>query len=1823
MQAKWIDLGDQDGRLKLGQIQDSLYLFITGLPNNSLRWSRAVQELGFKPGQNNKYLVRRIAEGESPRASTYRTIFPNARITMMERDDFYLDFARGRKEGRNTEEDRQAEVDLTHYIRLGRNSNGDEVLSGAMGRVIRDANDRVIRESDGTLRASMFLRASTDEDVRLCADGFVRSMDKGEVQYREDVDRFVEAVYGEGAIGDVRVYGTLRSHIEAAMVRQVTLSHDTAQDAYGDAARLYDFLPPYVGEQRGLGAMPLPLAVISQRLLGDMDGKRVIIPNAFDGSSYSFLPDSSRVSAYRGGRDLSALALSRDNVSWNEVFDPARDGGADALFFNADPDRDERGERLDYRDAARYLRALAPGGRAVLTLAGDDPQNPGAVGSSSESFLRMLASKYEIEDAFEVGPELTRKAGTGHPLRVISLRNVSPRSDKPLSGFETFPHHLPVLHGWDEIKERVDETLVRAEVREASSDEVDMQRMEMQGSIQRPYLSFSKVGQARTMTPANLQGPIQSALSDVESRYGSVDSFVSRELGFQELTLAERLSPEQVDAIALSIARMKMGRANILGDETGIGKGRTLASLAVWANKQGKDVVFITDRANLFSDFFGGDLGDLGERGRFRPLIMNAGEVIVDKNAPGDPPPVLVPASRAEDMRRILDANIPLAETGANIIFATYSQINGEDSEKATWLKNQLANALLIVDEAHIAAGANSNVSAQISSMTKLAWAVQYSSATWAKSSKNLQIYERAFPESINVATLASTMSIGGEAFSEVFSSMLARDGALTRREHDLSRLETVIEIDDAGRERNIRVSDAVATVMNAIAMISGDIERMMMRTNQETINSLKAARGVRSSAFKVNLFAGSFGAGSVLYQVNRRMLAALNAEHVARIALKSIDDGLRPIIIFDDTGEALTNQLIDQAAEVLPDGTLLRPEFIKPPTIRDLMRKVTERLSRVRVTEKDSDEILAVIAAREAREAREARRRALEAAGQGGEGQLPENEGADVDDGGALDDHRAEETLAVVDGVDNDAADLDGAIAALESAPEAGSKSRKAGPKFITVEEMPNISEQDKQTYLRGVQEVHRLIEALPDIPLNAPDIVHDILRKGGVTTGEISGRSFMLSAEGDDGLSRIVQRSKKKAAVTASVRAYQNGVIQAILINRAAATGIGLHAQPRFADPRKRNMIWLQAPENPTDVTQLAGRGNRYDQVSAPRMTFAGTGLYGETRQIMMNNKKQVIMACNVRSSREASVKFESVPDLLNPVGREVTREAFQDNPGYAQRMGIPAHALENPGADPVSWLNKVPMLFHSDQEKIYQEIYAAFDEALLRHDLAGTNPLRSKEMDVGAEMLEKTLFQGVETNGFGSAFDGPVYAQRIRWKERLAPIGWSTVLDKIRESRESLVRSKRAQFAGEAGAGIPAIEYTTLRENTLKQMDALVRIAVASDPTHENLASALLHASPSHPIRRAHSRLHWIEENLARIAPGFTISVPDPVNPVLQTQGVIVSVEAPPVGKEHQLGRWKVQVVTPGDTRPVSYSLSSLINASMPDNRDRGAQTVLGRDLFDGVSGARMAEALARRFDMAPTGDRVRHATVLTGNMYLASEWANAADMGHGVIFTDDRKVRHRGVILSEDISPDMLRHMPVRLWSSEMIRTFVDRCLSDENAARFIDGVTFDRTFSSAWAHARGIQGRNMAMTIRNGVGIAVGSNKDGIKREAVQMRQYQERIRGKDPETGKRLKAAEDPLHCQIKVSGGRSAAPVIQLLADTPEKMNRALDILIHGAGLEVYVQPHSEAGQIAKEVLSDYFVQRRDSAASLLQQQERDQQGNETPRVEAARMAA
>lgn len=116
-------------------------------------------------------------------------------------------------------------------------------------------------------------------------------------------------------------------------------------------------------------------------------------------------------------------------------------------------------------------------------------------------------------------------------------------------------------------------------------------------------------------------------LSKIEETYGrSIDEFVTEELGYDSIEeMHKALAAEQVDSVAMAIHQMKQGNALIIGDQTGVGKGRQMAALIRWAHLQGKKPVFITQKADLFTDIYR-DLVDIGS-GDLRPFIFNIAEI--------------------------------------------------------------------------------------------------------------------------------------------------------------------------------------------------------------------------------------------------------------------------------------------------------------------------------------------------------------------------------------------------------------------------------------------------------------------------------------------------------------------------------------------------------------------------------------------------------------------------------------------------------------------------------------------------------------------------------------------------------------------------------------------------------------------------------------------------------------------------------------------------------------------------------------------------------------------------------------------------------------------------------------------------------------------------------------------------------------------------------------------------------------------------------------------------------------------------------------------
>jgi len=331
-----------------------------------------------------------------------------------------------------------------------------------------------------------------------------------------------------------------------------------------------------------------------------------------------------------------------------------------------------------------------------------------------------------------------------------------------------------------------------------------------------------------------------------------------------------------------------------------------------------------------------------------------------------------------------------------------------------------------------------------------------------------------------------------------------------------------------------------------------------------------------------------------------------------------------------------------------------------------------------------------------------------------------------------------------------------------------------------------------------------------------------------------------------------------------------------------------------------------------------------------------------------------------------------------------------------------------------------------------------------------------------------------------------------------------------------------------------------------------------------------------------------------NLSRLVPGAVISIRDEANPLVQRQAVITAVDVPTPGREYQFGRWKIHTVAPREDKPVTYTLASIMNTTDPERH--GAQTVIGTDLYGGGEGDRMRAVFQQQFDTAPSGLRERVANVLTGNMYLASEWASATKLGRGIIFTDDRKVRHRGILLSREFADHQVQHLPVRLWNVEMVHAFVRRALEAEGTGV----LQVDRTFGSAWARAQGdMAGSKDKIVFQRGVGVTItAADAPAVRRMGNALRAAQDKIRYAAA-GNRKIAAADDPHHVRI-VARGRQKAVVME--AKTPEHLARALDVMVAGDGVELYMTRHSDDGLLAQEVIKDYFEARRLAALQDLE---------------------
>ncbi|OXR48584.1 hypothetical protein PuT2_11460 [Pusillimonas sp. T2] len=1455
---RWIQLNDPDGaRLKIMPYNKgaSHYLVISGVAPRSELFQRLIQEAGYVASNNGGLLIRKIRQGELVNPDQFKPFWPEVTSELMGTKEFILPdptvvkaAAPVAQSSQNAEQEPNSSAAETQDVQsaitaatyLGWNASGEKVYERASGRFVVSADEVLIEENE-SLPRPMFLRCRTSIDLRQNVAGLLVAVEKGEPIRETDLARFVKAIWAKDLdqLTDEQ-WVNMASALDTLMASTLLNNSTSAPGAWSDATYFEQMIPvlDIIRKKAAQTSASLPLAVLTHRLVGAPQTGQVVRALG-PVSPINFGLFAEPVAVQQAAPEAMQVYWSKATFRLDE--NTPNDDIKPAHIVVKARDAEQANSLL-----STSIGQLEEDGTVVVQV--ELNASPGGLDSATKQWLLELENKGVVEQVFDIPQWLLRDGTESAGVRLVLFRKTDVHRRRDFSQKTA----LPVVDSWDMAKTLVDETLVRLQrPDEGTDDSISLDYLtRAENKLQRPYLAMSRIGPASTMVPKNIQSSLSYALDALEQEYGQIDEFVSAELGFGKETLADSFSPEQIDAVGLGVRRLLANKGFIIGDETGIGKGRVISAFATWALKNRHPVIFITDRSTLFSDL-ARDLNDIGEWHRFRPLITNADGDILDM---GDGGRVLASATPAGELKKMMASGASPWETGANIVFTTYSQLSQENSAKWAWLKKHCADALIIADESHIAAGADSNTANQISDLTTSAWSVVYSSATWARNAQNLRLYARAFPENMSVSVLSDLMARGGHDFAEIFSSMLAMDGAFIRREHDLSKIEFNVLVDEAHFSRNEQVVAKVSEVLGMMAMLSGEVNHALQRMNQQTQQAItqanKAYERIRAlvggvseseamsridqrkqviqagleelelarvrahqqnldrmavtvlyrdpqsadavqnieefglmpsqgpqiqtietinewvtqsqadlrlieefersqSAFAQtmrsnagHLFKSSFGTGSAIYQAMRRTMAAVLVDQAVERAIQAVREDRKPVIVFEETGETFVRQFIEQELQAIT-------EQVKQARQRGddrLTRALADQLATgTRVDELVKDIRMPVI--------------------------------ADL----------MRSLLARIGGVSVSEPDT------MQSNKGAEAARIKA---ISSLKEVPGLAADLIDKFEQGVQKIAEQINQLPALPIVPVDAIRAKLAAAGITIKEVSGRNYQLDpvdAQDLSGRVRITRRDRSKTQIMKSVSDFNNDPnTHALIINVAAATGLSMHASPRFANTNQRELIEFQIPESAITRVQLLGRVNRFDQVIPPKISILTAGLFAEYRSLMMQNRKLQDLSANIRSSRDNAAVIDSVPDILNPIGDRVCTEFLMENPSIASRLDIDIRRLQNYHGMASLLTQRLVLLAPAAQKTVYDEIVEAYEDALLEQSLeeGGIDNADWRASTVST----RKAWGPPEELALTSAFDSPVYFKLLEYTEDYQPMTWDDIEQRVQSSTQALSSDER---------------------------------------------------------------------------------------------------------------------------------------------------------------------------------------------------------------------------------------------------------------------------------------------------------------------------------------------------------------------------------------------------------------------------------------------
>jgi len=428
-----------------------------------------------------------------------------------------------------------------------------------------------------------------------------------------------------------------------------------------------------------------------------------------------------------------------------------------------------------------------------------------------------------------------------------------------------------------------------------------------------------------TIVPDSMDFETHVSVRKAQEKIGGLDQYVMKKLKYTNAEMCQALAAEQIDAVAMAIYNIEeKNQGMIIGDQTGIGKGRVAAAMIRYGNLNGHQPIFMSEKANLFSDMYR-DLADIGSD-HLVPFIVNAKSSKTDvKDLNGN---IVYQAIPTHDQRPIFSSGkIP---ERFQFVMATYSQFRSPESkpEKPNFLRKIARGNIIIMDEAHNASG-SSNTGEFMQGVLDGCKGVTFLSATFAKRPDNMPIYaiKTAMRDTtLNKDELVDAIKQGGVALQEVISAQLVAEGQMLRRERSFENVETNYNSLDEHEQIHKAISDNITEIIRDIIAFQGK-EITPVIDQKDDI--------AKAESKEIKERGGTSMAGvdnqpyfSKVFRVIDQLLFSIKASSVADMAIARLKEGKKPLIAFSSTMGAFLENMQTEFGQGVKDGDTINADF-------------------------------------------------------------------------------------------------------------------------------------------------------------------------------------------------------------------------------------------------------------------------------------------------------------------------------------------------------------------------------------------------------------------------------------------------------------------------------------------------------------------------------------------------------------------------------------------------------------------------------------------------------------------------------------------------------------------------------------------------------------------------------------------------------------------------------------------------------------------------------------------------------------------------------